>query len=167
MTVPSNPVMYFSCHFRLGCTVLLGDTVDGDPDDDQGLLQKMNHLSTQVTSFSPGIAYLLTVTFIILIYVLYKLAGYPLRGNHQCVRFLLNIANDFVIIIISLGKILLSYCKHITHACTHARTHACTHTCTHTPTHHRLHSGVVVRWVGAPNHDEVKPSKHFTLMGGG
>ena len=87
MTVPSDRVMYFSCYPRLGCTVLLGDTVDGDPDDDQGLLQKMNHLSTQVNLFSPGIAYLLTVTFI-LIYLLYKLAGNPLSGNHQCVRFL-------------------------------------------------------------------------------
>ena len=64
-----------------------------------------------------------------------------------------------IIIIISLGKVLLSYIANTsrTHACTHARmyvhTHAHTHThsrtCSHQPT------TIAVRWVGAPTHDEV------------
>ena len=48
-----------------------------------------------------------------------------------------------IIMIISPGKILLSYCKHITHPRMHARTHAYTHTHghTHTPTHRCRRSG--------------------------
>ena len=47
-----------------------------------------------------------------------------------------------IIIIISLGQILLSYCQHIKHACTRAHEHS--------PTI------VAVRWVDAPNHDGIK-----------
>ena len=51
------------------------------------------------------------------------LAGYSLRGNHQCVIYRKMI---LIIIIISLGKILLSYIANTSR--THARTHAHPHT---------------------------------------
>ena len=67
---------------------------------------------------------------------------------------------------------MIVYCKHIMHAHTHTRTHARMHAHTHarmhartyTPTHWHAPSHppttiavqvVTVRWVGAPNHDEV------------
>ena len=55
----------------------------------------------------------------------------------------------FIFIIISLGQIIVSYGKHITHARTHLRTGK------HPPT--VAVQVVAVRWMGgcAPNHDEV------------
>ena len=49
-----------------------------------------------------------------------------------CMKF-----RRIIIIIISLGKIFKSYCKHITHRRTHTHTHARTHTRTRTHTHRR------------------------------
>ena len=60
-----------------------------------------------------------------------------------------------IIIIISLGKILLSCIAH--HARMLARTH--THSRIHQPTTIAI-LVVAVRWVGAPNHDEV--NAHFS-----
>ena len=59
-----------------------------------------------------------------------------------------------IIIIINLGKILWSY---ITNT---SRTHACSHTHSRTRTYHPTTIAILVvavRWVGAPNHDEVNP----------
>ena len=65
-----------------------------------------------------------------------KLAGYPLRGNYQCVCDLYEIRIIIlIIIIISLGQILLSYIANT--SCTHARAHKHTHTHTHTHCHRR------------------------------
>ena len=68
-----------------------------------------------------------------------SLAGYPLRGNHQCVWFVWNIGfTILIIIIISLGQILLSYISNTSRvrARTRARTHAHTHT--HCSNHYTL-----------------------------
>ena len=61
-----------------------------------------------------------------------------------------------IIIIISLGQILLSYIANTsrTHARTHARTHGRTHTHSRPPTTVAVQV-VAVRWVCAPNHEEV------------
>ena len=96
---------------------------------------------------------------------LYILAGYPLMGNHQCAISKKYRKMNLIIIIISLVQILLSYIAITsrTHACSHAhmratRTLSRTRTHTHTHTHTTVAVQVVavtVRWVGAPNHDEV------------
>ena len=73
-----------------------------------------------------------------------------------------------IIIIISLGKILLSYIANTsrTHARTHAHTHARAHTHSRTqqPTTIAI-LAVAVRWVGAPNHDKVNASYSPSLNG--
>ena len=69
---------------------------------------------------------------------LYILAGYPLMGNHQCAISKKYRKMNLIIIIISLVQILLSYIANTSR--THARMQVV---------------AVTVRWVGAPNHDEV------------
>ena len=56
--------------------------------------------------------------------ILVKLAGYPLRGDHQCVW---NIEYFLIIIIISLGQILLSYIANTSRIRVRTRANACTH----------------------------------------
>ena len=76
-----------------------------------------------------------------------ELAGYPLIGSHQCVYVICMkyriIIFIFIITIISLGQILLSYIANTsrTHARMHARTLARTHTRTHVHTHRRRRAG--------------------------
>ena len=83
------------------------------------------------------------------------LAGYQLRGSHQCVWFAWNYFNYYHYFNISLGRILSSYIANTSstqtrsHTRTHARTHARTHTHTHTHTYTAVAVQVVaVRWVG-------------------
>ena len=75
------------------------------------------------------------------------LAGYPLRGNRQCVICIKY--RIIFCIIISLGQVLLSHIANTLH--THARTHP--HTCTHSRFRLSLFNGSV-----APNHDGVNAS---------
>ena len=60
----------------------------------------------------------------------------PVEGKSSmcaiCIKYR---KNDYIIIIISLGQILLSYIANTSH--THAHTHALTHTHTQPPTHNR------------------------------
>ena len=67
------------------------------------------------------------------------LAGYPLRGNHQCRLICMKYKIIFlIIIIISLGQILLSYIANTSR--THARTDARTHARIQTRTNRRAHT---------------------------
>ena len=102
------------------------------------------------------------ITYYIYMFAYYILAGYPLKGKSSVCAFSMKYRKMiFIIIIISLGKILLSYIANT--SCMHARMHALARTHTHSRSHQPTTIAVlvvVVRWVGAPNHDEV--NAHFS-----
>ena len=73
-----------------------------------------------------------------------RLAGYPLRGNHQfCLIRMKYRIIMLIIITSSLGQILLSYIANTSR--THALTHALTHARTHALTHARTHASTLAR----------------------